>query len=118
MIAQKDLHKLIREILEQQPEGYTDIKGALENGLKQMEKASYKAKIGVLITDGIHTTGNPVPTAEEYPALHVLATPSPRGKVVNFENCRRLAKAGKGKFLILRNYEDVPQTVLRLLRFD
>jgi len=118
MIAQKDLHKLIREILEQQPEGYTDIKGALDTGLKQMEKASYKAKIGVLITDGIHTTGNPVPTAEEYPALHVLATPSPRGKVVNFENCRRLAKAGKGKFLILRNYEDVPSTVLRLLRFD
>jgi Mg-chelatase subunit ChlD len=116
--GQKDLNKLIREILEQQPEGYTDIKGALDTGLKQMEKASFKTKIGVLITDGIHTTGNPVPTAEEYPALHVLATPSPRGKVVNFENCRRLAKAGKGKFLVLRNYEDVPQTVLRLLRFD
>lgn len=116
--GQKDLHKLIREILEQQPEGYTDIKGALDTGLKQMAKASFKAKIGVLITDGIHTTADPVPTAEEYPALHVLATPSPRGKVVNFENCRRLAKAGKGKFLVLRNYEDVPQTVLRLLRFD
>jgi MoxR-like ATPase/Mg-chelatase subunit ChlD len=118
MTGQKDLHKLIREILEQQPEGYTDIKGALDTGLKQMANASFKAKIGVLITDGIHTTGDPVPTAEEYPALHVLATPSPRGKVVNFENCRRLAKAGKGKFLVLRNYEDVPSTVLRLLRFD
>jgi MoxR-like ATPase len=118
MIAQKDLHKLIREILEQQPEGYTDIKGALDNGLKQMANASFKAKIGVLITDGIHTTGDPVPTAEEYSALHVLATPSPRGKVVNFENCRRLAKAGKGKFLVLRNYEDVPSTVLRLLAFN
>jgi MoxR-like ATPase len=116
--GQKELHKLIREILEQSPEGYTDIKGALTTGLKQMEKASYKTKIGVLITDGIHTTADPVPTAEEYPALHVLATPSPRGKVVNFDNCRRLAKAGKGKFLVLRNYEDVPSTVLRLLRFD
>jgi MoxR-like ATPase/Mg-chelatase subunit ChlD len=118
MTGQKDLHKLIREILEQQPEGYTDIKGALDSGLKQMANASFKTKIGVLITDGIHTTGDPVPTAEEYPALHVMATPSPRGKVVNFENCRRLAKAGKGKFLVLRNYEDVPSTVLRLLRYD
>ena len=116
--ARKDLHKLIREILEQKPEGYTDIKGALSTGLKQMANASFKAKIGVLITDGIHTTGDPVPTAEEYPALHVLAIPSARGKVVNFENCRRLAEAGKGKFLVLRNYEDVPSTVLRLLTFD
>jgi MoxR-like ATPase len=116
--ARKDLHKLIREILEQKPEGYTDIKGALGVGLKQMANASFKTKIGVLITDGIHTTGDPVPTAEEYPALHVLAIPSARGKVVNFENCRRLAEAGKGKFLVLRNYEDVPSTVLRLLTFD
>jgi MoxR-like ATPase len=118
MIGRKDLHKLIREILEQQPEGFTDIKGALETGLRQMMNASHKTKISVLITDGIHTTGDPVPTAEEYPTLHVLATPSPRGKVVNFENCRRLAKAGKGKFLVLRNYEDVPSTVLRLLAFN
>jgi len=116
--AQKDLHRLIREILEQKPEGFTDIKGALGTGLKQMANASYKTKIGILITDGIHTTGDPVPTAEEYPALHVLAIPSARGKVVNFENCRRLAEAGKGKFLVLRNYEDVPLTVLRLLTFD
>jgi len=116
--ARKDLHRLVREILEQKPEGFTDIKGALDMGLKQMTKASSKAKIGVLITDGIHTTEDPVPIAEEYPALHVLAVPSARGKVVNFENCRRLAEAGKGKFLVLRNYEDVPSTVLRLLTFD
>jgi len=116
--ARKDLHRLIREILEQKPEGFTDIKGALDTGLKQMANASFKTKVGVLITDGIHTTGDPVPTAEEYPALHVLAIPSARGKVVNLENCRRLAEAGKGKLLVLRNYEDVPLTVLRLLTFD
>jgi len=118
MNGRKDLHKLIREILEEKPEGFTDIKGALEMGLKQMNNASHKVKIGVLITDGIHTTDDPVPIAEEYPSLHVLATPSARGKVVNLDNCRRLAEAGKGKFLILRNYEDVPSTVLRLLTLN
>jgi MoxR-like ATPase len=116
--GRKDFPRLIREILEQQPEGFTDIKGALEMGLKSMMNASYKVKIGVLITDGIYTTGDPVPTAEGYPTLHVLAIPSARGKVVNFENCRRMAHAGKGKLLVLKNYEDVPLTVLRLLAFD
>ncbi len=113
--ARKDFHKLIKEILMQRPEGFTDIKGVLETGLKQMTNASCKVKMGVLITDGIYTTKDPVPTAEEYPTLHVLGVPSPRGKVVNLDNCRRLAEAGKGKFLLLRNYEDVPSTVLRLL---
>jgi MoxR-like ATPase len=111
----KEFHRLIKEILVQRPEGFTDIKGVLEAGLEQMMNASCKVKMGVLITDGIHTTGDPVPAAEEYPTLHVLGVPSPRGKVVNLDNCRLLAKAGKGKFLVLRSYEDVPSTVLKLL---
>lgn len=113
--APKDFHRLIKEILIQRPEGFTDIKGVLEAGMEQITNASCKIKMGVLITDGIHTTGDPVPAAEKYPTLHVLGVPSPRGKVVNLDNCRRLAEAGRGKFLVLRGYEDVPSTVLRLM---
>jgi len=115
MNRRKDPHKLIREILEQPPKGFTDIEGALEMGLKQMEKASCKAKMGILITDGIHTTGDPVLAAEKYATLHVLGVPSARGKVIRVENCRRMAEAGKGKFLMLNRYEDIPATVLRIL---
>jgi MoxR-like ATPase len=115
MNQQKDLHRLIREILEQQPKGFTDIKGALEMGLKQMNMASHKVKMGILISDGIYTTGDPFPMAKEYLTLHVLGVPSVRGKVIKVENCRRLAEVGKGKFLMLKNYEDVPSTVLKLL---
>ncbi len=115
MNREKDLDKLIADILEQQARGFTDIKGALEAGLKQLEKASYKIQMGILITDGIYTTGDPTPTAERYPILHVLGVPSARGKVIKVENCKRLAEAGKGKFLMLRDYADVPSTVLKLL---
>ena len=115
MDGQKDPERLIREILEQQPKGFTDIKGALEIGLRQMEKASCKIKMGILITDGIHTTKDPVPMAEKYPTLHVLGVPSKRGKTIKVENCERLADAGKGKFLMVRNHEEIPLTVLRLL---
>ncbi|MFH0896600.1 MAG: AAA family ATPase [Candidatus Bathyarchaeota archaeon] len=112
---EKDLDRLIVEILEQQAKGFTDIKGALEAGLKQLEKASNKVRIGVLITDGIYTTGDPTPVAERYPTLHVLGVPSARGKVIKVECCKRLAEAGKGKFLMLKDYADVPLTVLKLL---
>lgn len=115
MVSEKDLSRLIVEILEQQPKGFTDIKGALEAGLKQLKKASSKVRMGIIITDGIYTTGDPVPTAEMYPTLHVLGVPSARGKVIKVENCKKLAEAGKGKFLILRDYADVPSTVLKLL---
>ncbi len=111
----RDVHSLIREILEQAPKGFTDIRGALDAGLGQMEKASCKTRIGVLITDGIHTTKDPVPTAERYKPLHVLGVPSARGKVIKTENCKRLAEAGKGKFLMLKDYEDVPSVILKLL---
>ncbi len=115
MNSRKDLHRLIREILEQQPKGFTDIKGALEMGLEQLGKASFRVKMGILITDGIHTTGDPVPMAEKYQILHVLGVPSVRGKVIKVENCKRMAEAGKGKFLMLKNYEDIPSTVLKIL---
>jgi len=112
----RDLERLIREILEQQPKGFTDIKGALEGGLEQLGRASCQTKLGILITDGIYTTGDPVPTAEKYPTLHVLGVPSPRGRVIKIENCQRMAEVGKGKFLTLRDYGDIPKAILKLLR--
>lgn len=115
MNALKDPYRLIREILNQPPKGFTDIRGALETGLKQMEKASYKNRMGVLITDGIHTTGDPIPVAERYPILHVMGVPSKRGKAINAENCKRMAEAGKGRFLLLRRCEDIPLTILKTL---
>ncbi|MDQ1281532.1 MAG: hypothetical protein QG670_2797 [Thermoproteota archaeon] len=113
--SEKDVNRLIFEILEQQPKGFTDIKGALEAGLKQLNKASSKTKIGIMITDGIYTTEDPISTAQQYPTLHVLGVPSMRGKAINVEGCKRLASAGKGKFLILRDYADVPSIILKLL---
>jgi len=115
MDKREDPHKLIKEILKQQPKGFTDINGALEIGLKQLEKASCKTRMGILITDGIHTAKDPVPTAEKYPTLHVLGVPSEKGKTIKVENCKRLVEAGKGRFLMLRKHEDIPLTVLRLL---
>lgn len=115
MNKRKDPHRLIREILEQPPKGFTDIKGALEIGLEQIEKASSKVKMGILITDGIYTEGNPVPIAEKYPTLHVLGVPSKKGKTIKVENCEKIAEVGKGKFLMLKKYEDIPSTVLKIL---
>lgn len=115
MNRRKDPHGLIRKILEQPPKGFTDIRGALETGLGQMGKASCKIEMGILITDGIHTTGDPVPTAQKYPTLHVLGVPSKRGKAIKVENCKRLAEVGKGRFLMLKKYEDIPSTVLKIM---
>ena len=111
----KDIQRLIREILEYPPQGFTDIKGALERGLEQMEKASFKTKMGILITDGIYTSGDPVPIAEKYPTLHVLGIPSKRGKTIKVDNCKKLAEVGKGKYYILKKFEDIPSTVLKIL---
>jgi len=112
----EDLPRLIRRILEQPPKGYTDIQRALETGLEQLDRATCQARLGILITDGIHTTGDPVPAAGRYPTLHVLGVPNPRGRVIRVDNCRRMAEAGRGRFLTLRDYADVPKTVLTLLR--
>ncbi|MFH0748782.1 MAG: AAA family ATPase [Candidatus Bathyarchaeota archaeon] len=115
IISEKNLNNLIVKILEQEPKGFTDIRGALEAGLEQLKKATCKVKMGILITDGIYTTGDPNPIAEKNTTLHVLGVPSARGKVINAENCKKLAEAGKGKFLLLREYSDVPSTILKLL---
>jgi len=69
-------------------------------GLKQMEKRSGKVKIGILITDGIHTTKDAVTTARKYPTLDVLGVPGAKGKIIRIENCKRMDEAGKGKFLL------------------
>ncbi|MCP8311817.1 MAG: AAA family ATPase [Candidatus Methylarchaceae archaeon HK02M1] len=106
---------LIEKMLELQPGGVTDIKEALEKGLEELEKLDVPEKLGILITDGWVTKGgDPLPVAGKYPRLHVIQVPFTISG--DFTTCKNLAKAGRGRYSYVQNFEDLPRAIMRILR--
>lgn len=108
---QKHLDKVIVGILDILPEGRTNLGLGLLAGLKQIQRSAADERFGILLTDGWQNVGNdPVETAARFPKLHVISLPGG-----NPEMSRRIAKAGKGIFVPLREMLDVPKAILRCL---
>lgn len=109
------VENLIDKILDLQPGGLTDIKGALDKGLEELEKLDVFDKVGILITDGWVTKGgNPLSSAGKYPRLHVIQVPFTISG--DFEMCKNLAKAGRGKYSYVENFHELPRSIMKIFK--
>ncbi|MFQ5595071.1 MAG: AAA family ATPase [Anaerolineae bacterium] len=130
MTARKSPTQMAAEILSLLPRGYTNIRQALEVGIRQIQ--NFDKKIGILITDGDwNHGGNPLPIARLFDTLHVIGLEEPirYGDVydddveyVHYSRQRhydsrieRLAKEGRGRFAYVESIEDVPAAITRCL---
>lgn len=112
----REIRAIVREILSTPPTGYTDIAAALRIGLQQLQRASHKERMGVLITDGIYTTEDPVPVAAKYPQLHVIGVQTRKGKVIDREVCAEMARVSGGVFQVVDSYERIPLTLANVVK--
>jgi len=91
-------------------EGLTNISGALQTGLRQLE--SFDKVFGLLLTDGGWTTGeNPLPVAARFDRLNVIAFPP-----ANPEKVRLIAEAGHGTFQFVGDEEGILGAIIRALQ--
>ncbi len=114
--SQAETIKLIEEILDVVPIGYTNIKRALELAKKEGERIKGEY-IYLLITDGNYNVGgDPREVAAEMRRLNVIFAPGPIGSTRGRRVCEDLAKLGNGRFVQLRSYSEIPYVVPDLLQ--
>jgi len=108
---QKEIDEVIKEILNIQPRGRTNIGIGLLAGLEEIQRSTIDQRIGILLTDGRQNIGNdPISLARKYPQLHVINLPG--GK---HDLSKKIAKCGRGHFIPLKNILDVPKAIVKCL---
>ena len=116
MQAEPDVEKVIDKMLDLKPGGSTDIESALQAGFDQLQTLMQLDRTGVLITDGWITKGkDPVEMAWKYPKLHVVQVPLGTGGG-DSEMCEKLATAGRGKHSYVRDFYDLPQAIMGIIK--
>ncbi len=114
----KPINNIIDEILDSEAVGFTNIEIGLEKGLKELNKVREKTrhKFGILISDGNYNRGkDPLDFAKKYPTLHVIGMPAGNDADRGIDTCRKLAKAGRGKFYAVNDYKEIPRALIDLL---
>jgi Mg-chelatase subunit ChlD len=118
----RQIGKLIDQILESEATGFTNISRALSKGLqelKRVHKAGSRKSFGILISDGEYNRGqDPVEIARQFPCLHVIGLPAESSKAhlaVGQSVCKEIAKAGRGYYLPVKQYQEIPRTLMQLL---
>lgn len=108
MSEKYEIEKLVDKILNLQTGGLTNISGALETGLKELnssESRNAHRRIGILVTDGWVTEGaDPRETAKKFEKLHVIEIP-PGG--IDDKLCYQIAKLGKGRYVRIRDFYEL-----------
>lgn len=104
----KPVQEVIEKILNVNAEGCTNIRSGLELGLSELQKASGTSKkLGILISDGWQNIGeDPVVIAQKYPELNVIGLP-----YGDSETCQKLADAGRGRCVIIKNLAELPRAL-------
>jgi len=112
----KNTEDIVDQILESEPIGYTNISSALKLGLDELAKIKHRDKWAILITDGLYNRGgDPRPYASQYPKLHIISIPSQKYKW-GIRVCSDLAKKGRGRFIKVYRYSQIPYALSTLLR--
>ncbi|MBW2093962.1 MAG: AAA family ATPase [Deltaproteobacteria bacterium] len=102
--------KVLERLFALQSHGDTNIRLALEAGLKYVNK--FERKTGLLLTDGDwNRGGDPFQAAVRYDKLSVIGFP-PAEK----EKIRQLALQGKGSFSLVRDEREIAGAILRCLK--
>ena len=108
--------KLIEEILDVVPIGYTNIKRALEIAKREGEKIKGEY-VYLLITDGNYNVGgDPREIAADMRRLNVIFAPGPIGSTRGRKVCEDLARLGNGRFVQIGSYSEIPYVVPDLLQ--
>lgn len=89
--------------------GDTDIRRALEEGLRQVN--NFERKKGLILTDGAwNQGGDPLAVAAMYDKLNVIGFPPAKP-----DKIRQLAIKGKGTFCFVNNEAEIASAILRCL---
>ena len=105
---------LVSDLLDVPVMGFTNIEDALRTGIRELNSAVVKDKVGIMITDGNYTAGkDPRELAAQYPRLFVVMIKSHDSKP---ELCKEMAALGKGKVLAVDTFEEIPRVLRDLLR--
>ncbi|QEE14637.1 VWA domain-containing protein [Promethearchaeum syntrophicum] len=122
--TQNNTTRLIDQILETEAVGFTNISSGLKKGLKELNKIeSVRKKVGILITDGDFNRGkDPAMIATKFPKLHVINIPPESQKITSKKTqsrgqlvCQKIARAGRGYYIPVKNFSDIPRTLMKLI---
>lgn len=101
--------EVLEKLFSLELQGDTDVRLALEAGLKQVSK--FEKKTGLILTDGAwNQGGDPLETATRYDKLSVIGFPPAK-----HEKTRRLAVKGKGQFCFVRDETGIAGAILKCL---
>ncbi len=124
---QVNVYTLVDRVLEIEAAGFTNIRDALEKGLKELSKSKEKNRWGILVSDGNYNRGGePFPVARRFPKLHVITPPNPYPAYALQRSphnvhpqgshiAKRLAKLGRGRYREVETYSHIPRVLLELL---
>lgn len=118
----KTISKLIDQILESEAVGFTNITVGLRKGLDELKKVkghNARKTFGILISDGEYNRGqHPALIAHLFPKLHVIGMPSEQKKDPGERGqqiCREIARAGRGTYLHVEKFSEIPRAMMKLL---
>jgi Mg-chelatase subunit ChlD len=110
-----NLERLMDRMLDIRSGGATNIRSALLQGRALLNEARTASRTGIIVTDGWATTGgDPVEVAAWYDRLHVLGISFGLGGSDPATN-QAIAKRGRGRYLYLREYDDLPLAITKIL---
>lgn len=102
--------KILDRLFELELTGDTDIRSALEMGLKQVKQ--FERKIGLILTDGAwNKGGDPLEIAARFDKLSVIGFPPAKE-----EQIRQLAIKGKGDFSFVLDQKGIAAAILKCLQ--
>lgn len=107
--------ELVRRVLEVPAQGYTNIEAGLLRAERELQRATHRERVVILLSDGIaNMGGDPARVAARLPRLHLVQVGGE--EKIGTESCRRMAQAGRGRLWRAPRYEDLPEVVHGLVR--
>lgn len=101
--------EILEKLFALELQGDTDVRLALEAGLKQVSK--FDRKTGLILTDGAwNQGGDPLAAASRYDKLSVIGFPPAK-----YEKTRQLSVKGKGQFCFVENEAGIAEAILKCL---
>jgi len=99
--------QILEKIFNVELRGDTDMRLALEEGLRQLK--DYDNKMGLILTDGAwNQGGDPLKTATRFDKLNVIAFPPAK-----HEKVKLLAIKGKGEFTYVENDKGIAKAIIK-----
>ncbi|MHA1995845.1 MAG: vWA domain-containing protein [Candidatus Hodarchaeales archaeon] len=109
------IEEIMDRILDLEAVGYTNIEDGLRVGAIQIKNLKTRYKWAILLTDGAYNKGDdPRYLCRQFEKLHVINLPG--GKKWGEKVCQDLARLGGGRYVVVRNYHEVPRALMKILR--